>query len=503
MGTPFDTSKTRVWVIKNRAGPANVPAYQSCMKAASPTRPMGEPTLIRCPDPINYGKFETVGKIPGELGTPGITLQSRYTEDLSLLLDMNRLGCDADIQVHVGRCKDPQSFNDGWQKILVLEAAAPGDWGVSDFGALEPGEQAAINEEMPFYGEEMYEIMPITFGEEAAAEIVQEIIKVLICDSISCGECEEQSTGCNKVFALTLTVGGSPGAKAEVIFTDDGGDTWDDTEVDSLDVDEDPIDMACVGLNLVIISNDSDSLHWAPKADILDGTETWTEMGTGIVAAGSPNAIISLTPAHTWIAGDGGYVYFTADPTSLVTPQTTGDVTVLNLICIHGYDTENLIAGSISDLAGNNVVIYTRNGGDTWNAVAGPNGAYDINCVWMFSKYTWFVGMSDGSLWYTTDSGTNWTQKTLPGQSVLASIKDIQFSTPTVGWLAATTTTPAGRVYRTIDGGYSWYIAPEGTATIPANDQIDSIATCEANPNLIYAGGLDDDAADGILLKGS
>lgn len=503
MGTPFDTGKTRVWTIKNRAGPANAPAYQSCMKAGSPSRPMGEPQLIRCPDPLNYGKFETVGKIPGELGTPEITLQSRYTEDLSALLEMNRLGCDADVQVHVGRCSDPQDFNSGWEKILVLEAAAPGDWSVSDFGALEPGEQAVINEEMPFRGEEMYEIMKITFGEYAESETVQEIIKVVICDSISCGECEGQSDGCNKIFALTLAVGGSPGAIAEVIYTDDGGTTFGDTEIDTLDVDKDPIDMACVGLNLVVISHDDDSIHWAPKADILDGTETWTEVTEGIVAAGSPNCIISLTPRHTWIGGDGGYIYFTEDPTTSVTPQTTGDVITENVLCMHAYDLNNVIAGTSATIAGTNSVMYTRNGGDTWAVVNGPNGTEDIHAVWMLGKYTWLVGMADGTLYYTLDSGTNWTQKVLPGQTILADIADIQFSTPTVGWLAATTTTPQGRVYRTVDGGYSWYVAPEGTATITANDQIDSIATCDADPNLIWAGGLADDGTDGILLKAS
>jgi len=498
MGTPYNTTNTRVWTIKNRAGPANAPAYQSCMKASAPLRPRGEPTIITCPDPQSYGQFKTVGKIPGEIGLPGLTLMSRYTEDISDLLEFNRKGCDIDIQVFVGRCRNPQDFNDGWTKKLIIEAAQPGDWSVSDFGAFDQGDQAVINEETPFKGEEMYEVKRIIFEEQAESEAVQEIVAIIVCDTISCGDCDNPSDGCEKVFALTLAVGGSPGARAELIFTEDGGASWSDTEIDTLDVDKDPDDLACVGANIVVISNDDDSLHWAPKADILDADETWTEVTTGFVAAGSPKAIISLSPRHTWIVGDGGYVYFTEDPTASVTVQTAGTVTSENLLAIHGYDTENLVAVGES-----NAVIYTRNGGDTWVAVTGPNVGTNLQAVWMRGVDEWLVGCADGTLYYTLDAGTSWTQKVIPNQANLSEIEDIKFSTPTVGWLSAATTGTAGRIYRTTDGGYSWYVAPEGDASIPANDSINEIAVCEYNANTIYAGGLADDASDGIIVKGS
>ena len=65
---------------------------------------------------------------------------------------------------------------------------------------------------------------------------------------------------------------------------------------------------------------------------------------------------------------------------------------------------------------------------------------------------------------------------------------------------------PAGRILNTIDGGNSWYVAPEGVGSIPDNDQINSLGLCyKASPsvraNNVYAGGLGDDGSDGILLK--
>ena len=494
-----NTAETRVWSIKNRAGPPNAPIYQGCWKAGAITRPKGEPTIVTCPSPKQFGAFDFVDKIPGALGLPMVTITARYTQDASDLLAMLNRGCDVDLQMHIGRCKSPQDFLEGWDKILVLEAAQPGDYGVADFGALEQGDQNPINEEMPFRGEELYEILKMAYEEQAETEAELEVIAIIVCDAISCGTCATPSDGCEVVFALTASIGASPGAAAEVIFTGDAGTTWGDTLIDTLPGGRDPSDLACVGINLIVISQDDDSLHYAPKADILEGTETWVEVIIGFEATGSPIAIISISPRHTWIVGENGYVYFTEDPTAGVTIQTAGTVTTEDLLAIHGYDINNLVA-----VGENNAVIVTRNGGDVYTAITGPNADVDLTAVWMRGPDEWFVGCIDGTLWYTLDAGLNWTQKVLPGQATITRIKDIKFSTPTVGWVAAYAGgTPAGRILRTINGGYEWYVSPEGNLALPANDRINEIAICEVDPNIIYAGGLADDGSDGIILKGA
>ena len=496
-----NTGDTRVWLYPRRAGPANVPDYLGCAKPGSISKPRGEPTIVTCPSSTRFGQFDIVDKIPGEIGLGEVTITARYQRQVSELLAAFNRGCDVDVQMHIGKCKSPQDLNGGWEKILVVEAAQPGDWAVADFGALDPADNAPIMEEMPFRGEQLYEIAQVAFEEQAATEIVQEILAVIICDAVSCGSCDDPSDGCEKVFGLTITVGGSPGAAAEVIFTKDGGTTWNDTEIDTLPVDEDPVDFACVGDNLVVISTDSDSLHYASKADILAAVESWVEMATGFVAAGSPVAIFSLTPRHTWIVGEGGYVYFTQDPTTSVTVQTAGTVTTENLLALHGYDTQNIVAVGAS-----NALIVSRNGGATWSAVTGPNVGINLTTVWMRGPNEWLVGSADGTAYYTVDEGVTWVQITLPGQSQLTNIADIKFSTPTVGWMAADALVGAavsGRIFRTIDGGNSWYVAPEGNRSLPGNDSINEIAVCDGQPNVIYAGGLADNGTDGYMVKGA
>jgi hypothetical protein len=62
--------------------------------------------------------------------------------------------------------------------------------------------------------------------------------------------------------------------------------------------------------------------------------------------------------------------------------------------------------------------------------------------------------------------------------------------------------TPVGRILRTINGGFSWYVAPEGTGTIPTNQKLNAVAVCP-DPNKVFAGGATSVAGDGILISGA
>ena len=413
------------------------------------------------------------------------------------MLKLVRKGCPIDIQVHMGACQNPSDFNGGWDVVIVLEAARPTSYGGTDLGALG-GDNAEVRETVPFTGRDYYEIGKVTGSELGGSEIVQEVVAVTICDSRSCGTCGSASDGCQKVFALTKTAGGSPGLPAELIYSSDGGGTLGQTNVSTLGANEEPTGMACVGTYLAVISNDSESLHYAVTADVLDGTESWTETTSGFVAAKGPNALFSLGQSFTWIVGDGGYVYFASDITSAVEVQDAGVTTIQNLADIHGYDKTHLVAVGAS-----NTVIYTVNG-TTWLSVTGPDAGVALTCVWMHSKTEWPVGTAGGKLWYTTDSGATWTQKAF-NNSGSGGVRDIFFSTPTVGWMAHDYT-PAGgvtgRILRTIDGGNSWYVTPEDRGlNLPTSDRINAIVGCGGDPNVLYAGGLAGDATDGILMK--
>src|SRR3990170_304790 len=492
------TQFTRVWTIENSAGPANVPIYQGRAKAQGVSWDFGDRTPIREPDPSRYGAFKTVGAIKSAQGLPTLPLMVRYQYTASALLALGRRGCDLDLQVHIGECQDPRDFNGGWDKVVVLERANITTYGTEDLGALDQDQDALVHETFDLNGLDYYEILRITLGELAAAEIVQEIVDVAICDAVTCGACGIASDGCSHVFALTMSAGGSPGLPAELIYSIDGGATIGQTNVDTLAANEDPDAMACVGINLVVVSTESCSLHYAPIADILAGTEAWVEVATGFVcAAGAPNDIFSLGSAFTWIVGDGGNVYFSSDITAGVDVQNAGAATTEDLLAIHGFDEVNLVA-----VGENNAVIMTTNGGATWASVTGPAVGVNLNTVWMRSATEWFVGTAGGRLYYTRDAGATWTEKAFNGSGA-GVVRDIVFATPTVGYMAHDTATPLGRILRTIDGGNSWYVLPEGTGSIPDNDPVNALAVSGECPNVVYGGGLGANATDGFLVKGA
>ncbi len=502
MGT--GTSKTvrspfsRLWTIEDQAGPANVPVYQGQGRALGPSWSFGSRTPIREPDPNRYGAFKIVDAIKGERDLPSMSIEIRYQYTLSAMLQIARRGCPLDAQVHFGQCQDPRDFNLGWDKILVLEGADISQWGTGELGALEQGQDAVVNETDDLTALDLYEIVPINFSEFGAAEVIGEVVDVVICDSVSCGACGLPSNGCNTVFAITITQVGSPGLPAELIFSQDGWASLSETNVTTLAPTEDPSAMACVGTRLAVVSNDSCSIHFALIADFLTGTETWTENAIGLVcAAGAPNAIYSSSGAHTWVVGDGGYIYFYSDITATAVVQDAGVTTVENLNDIHGIDDQNIVAVGAS-----NAVVLTRNGGETWQAITGPAVGVALNAVWMHGEDVWFVGDAGGNLWYTRDAGTTWTQKAFAGDGA-GQVRDIKFATPTVGYMAHDTATPAGRILRTVDGGNSWYVLPEGTGQIPDNDVINAIAACGEDVNVVYSGGLAADATDGVLIKGA
>lgn len=490
------SSQTRLFLTEDGAGPANAPVYQALSRALGVSWPQGDLTPIRIPDPDAYGKFVTVELQRGQEGLPTLSIESRMTRDLSTLLTLVRKGCAFDVQLHAGACENPRDFNGGWEKIYVLEGARATSYDTAELGALDSDQDIPVNETVPLSGLDYYELKRLTAAEFAASDVVQEMLDIAVCDSAQCGECGITSDGCQVIFAISKSAGGSPGLPAKVIYSENQGSSVGSTNVDTLGANEEPNAIACVGANLIVISEDDEALHYAALADILDGDEVWTRVTSGFVAAKGPLAIHSASPVHTWIAAEAGYIYFTEDPTSGVMVQSSGGASVQDLNDIHAFDELNVVA-----VGNSNAVLFTTDGGATWAAIIGPAVGIALNAIWMKSASEWIIGANDGKLWYTNNSGGTWTEKGFPGSGA-GVVRDIAFSTPSIGYMAHSTATPLGRVLRTLDGGFSWYVLPEQAGfTVPANDRINALAACSEDPNLVFGAGLADNATDGFLVK--
>jgi hypothetical protein len=490
---PAQTGNSRVFIIDGRARPDHQPTYYSHVKAGGVSQGYGDIEKIEVPDPDNYDKFNEIGTIRGAKDRATVTLTGRYARDLkSALLKIANQECFVDVHVNFGACTNPSLYNT-FDKKIILQNATVTNWGSDDLGALDSGERSQIDETMDVSATDVQ----VSFGEKAGGVVVNELVDVTTCDTASCGDCDDESNGCNKIFAVSKTAPGSASTPADVVFTLDGGTTWYAHDVDTLSTD-DPDGIACLGSYVFVVSNAGGNAHYALKSEF-DGTTdpSFTAISTGFVASGEPNAV-SVASSKAFIAGDGGYIYSTEDITTGVTAIESGTVHTSHYNDIHAWSDEFVVA------VGDDGIIAKSENGTTFSAVTpSPLGVgVSFNAILVLSKSAWLLGTSTGLLYYTVNGGTSFVLKSFPG-SGSGVVRDIAQSNDSVLYMAHDTTTPRGRILRSTNGGYDWVVTPEGSGVLPLSDQINALATCSGNADFVVGVGLADDASDGYVVVGA
>jgi photosystem II stability/assembly factor-like uncharacterized protein len=407
--------------------------------------------------------------------------------------------CPVDVQVHFGDCEDLSDHN-AFKKVLVLEDVLLSAYNTEDLGSLASGDTAAVNESVDVSAREVYDLIPATWGEKGGDLVTTEVVDITICDEISCGECGDPSGGCNRIYAITLQAGGSPGTQADVVYSVDGGVTWYAHDIDSMLATDDPDEVACVKGFLVVVSEDSGSAHYADLDEFDDhGTDPdFTEVATGFVAGGEPTCIVK-TSSGAFIGGAGGYVYWMGVPSNGVSVLEDGTLTTSRLLDIDAISDAVVVA-----VGEDGTILYSTDGTVFARLTTAPVGVgVDILCVAVKDKKEWWVGTDAGNMYYTLDAGAHWTLKAFP-QSGAGSVTDIKFASDSIMYLTYTYTTPApdqGRVYGSFNGGYDWVVLPLGSALMPTSIKLNAVAACTVDPELVAAGGVKT-GTDGIILVG-
>lgn len=494
--TPAKTPYSRVFIIEGQAQPDHEPEYQSCLKAGALSQGFGDVTDIKCPSPDEYNHFETVGRIQSAIERASTSLTGRYAADLaSELLRIGKMRCAVDVQVHFGACTDPRVFNT-FTKDVILEDVFLTNWATEELGALSGDESAPVNESTDLSIGNVDEVLHLSLQERADLLVENEAVDVVICDRITCGECDEYSEGCEKIYVLVGGILGSPGTAPDIVYSLDGGATWAIDEINSLHPNEAANALACVGDYLVVVSNDSNSLHWKLRADVDAGVAGgWTEVATGFVVNHEPNDIWSVG-VGAFIAADGGYVYWTADPTSGVSVLDAGIAETDNLLAVHALDDEFAVA-----VGANDSIIWTNNRVN-WSTTDTVTGSGDgLNAVWIKNKTEWWVVTDAGEVYYTLDGGVTWVEKAIPGNVDI--LHDLAFASDSVAYTCGGYLNDA-RSWRSYDGGFSWNAMPEGVGNLPADAvDLNALAACTNDVNfLVMVGEGSAVADDGIIIVG-
>ena len=496
--TPLQTGNTRVFLIEGRARADHTPGYFHQLKMMGVEQSFGDVENIFSPDPDTFGKFLVLGTVRAEEERPTTQLMGRYAENIrSTLLRLAKIGCENDVQLHMGECTDPSDFNE-FDKALVLEGALIPTWSTDDLGALQPDEKAQVNETADISAIRLYEIVPLTVAERGGDVLASIAVDVVICDSIQCGECEELSDGCQRIYVLAISPGGSPGTPADVVFSIDGGSQFFERSINSMTPGDNPQQIACVGQSLVVTDGDNDQVHIALK-DEFDGIQfpNWTAVTAGFTATQGPRSIWSVGN-FAFIGGDTGFIYGMSDPNSGVVLLDAGVALAGVINNIHALSDQFAVAG---DDAGD--VAFTNNQ-DLWQQVTAPDGN-PITAIWAKTETEFWAATGLGganALYFSLDQGVSWTAVGYPcvDGGGFCVINDIHFANESVVYMVGEAQTSLAAVmWRSYDGGHSWNLMPDGPGLLPTADELLAVYACEFDPNFVVGVG-DLDASDGTIM---
>lgn len=456
---------------------------------------------IYVPSPGRTGGYTLAAKSREAPDLPEATLQVMQRKG-SVPRELGEDGCSLNLYLVIGSCgndlSDPLS---GWNEYVEVYAQATAE--TVDFGDRMDRESSdPLMDEYSLKLAAIYKAGPLTFGEQAAAQIDREIIDVAYGTGANCANCGPANDGTRRLYAITAASGaGSPGLPAQVIYVErnpvTGAVTVREYDITGLTATTSPTFIDVMGSYLIVGVKSTNSYYYAQLDSTTGVPGAFTQVTSGFVATKTPNDIYVKGSSEAYIAADGGYVYKLTDVTSGVTVINAGGGTTNNLSRIHGNGNTIVAVGA------GGKVLRSVNNGDTWAITTSDAGASNLTAVFVKTATQIEVGNAAG-LHYTTDTGgASWTSRTITGAT---SISDIVYATDEVGYIAYNTGT-AARLQATVFGGGPSTWADSGVVSsrlpaFPSFYQVNRLAVpksagVQLTANTLAVGGIATSAANG------
>jgi len=491
----FTALNHRIWYVEGGVHPTRAPELLTIGKISTdPTKTIGEDTRITAPDPNSFSRDIQVGTVQASEERATLSVAIRSTAQKSVLIGWKNKNCRVDIFALAGKCYNPQDFTEGGEKFVYFPDGRISSHSFENFGAFGRDEDNPTNEMVDMTAEDYWEYLNEGQEQIGGAYTTRQIYTI---DVYTGNDCEACPDACDRVLATMAGTDATPGTQPVLLYSDDGGITFNQDVISTLFSNEDISDAEIVGGDLVIITNIGNELHYTDIELLYDNLNTWQQQDSGFVTGNGPNAMSSADARHTWMVGDGGYVYFCKNHKVGVSVQDAGVATSQNLNDVNAYDSDNVLA-----VGDSNAVIFSSTGGTTWKAVTGPSVGVNLESCWMWAEDVWFVGEGaggSGKLWLTTDAGLTWSEVGLPAS--YSRIRKIQFVSEAEGYISAD---GGGQSYvlRTITAGNEWVVLPQGKSSVPVdNSYLSDLAVCSKWDNTVYAAGVADNGTAGIILK--
>ena len=485
----------RVWYVQGGVHPLRSPQFLALGKfSGDPKITLGEEKKISAPDPNNFNRDIQVGSIAGEKERATLSIGIRTTSQRSVLMDWKNQGCRVDIFALSGRCGNPQDFTEGGEFWVYFPDGKISNYAYENFGAYGLDENNPTNEAVDMTSEDFWQYLYMRQDVIGQSNTVREIYSIDVYYGDVCDNCPDQ---CSKVLMTMAGASATPGTQPILLYSADGGESFLQQTISTLFSNENITDADVIGNAFVLAGGTSNSIHWTDINELYEGANQWNEVVSGFVAGKNPNAIAQADVRHVWLVGNGGYVYFASNYKVGVIVQDAGVATTQHLQAVHALNPQNVLA-----VGNSNAVIFTSNGGSTWESATGPAVGVNLGACWMWNSSVWFVGEGSGGtgkLWLTVNSGVSWTQVGLP--NTYNRIDVIKFVSDAEGYISARA---GGQSYilRTITAGNEWTVLPQGKKGVAlSNTYLRDLDVCNKYSNTCYAAGLASNGTAGVAMK--
>lgn len=480
---PAQTSDSRIFIAPNRASCGAAYTYHSCMRMEGVDKSFGDITSVYCPHPTRTGEFVEIAQIQGADGRWTTSLVGRLPLNYqSIIAQLANKKCAFDLQVHFGKCFDPTNFNT-FDMSYVFENVRISSYSLGTLGALGPDERATIDETVAISAETAYQLFQV-YPNATGANVTPNgpVPTMSYGNYVSCTDCLDS---CGRFYGLQLPATTLASQDVYIVWTDDGGLTWNTTTLPCSSAQlTNPIASYVIqsdGTNLYITLNESGGtghLYIVPISEVEDGTITSSIFSI----LDNTNTIYAtfLYQTDFWTAGANGIVNLVDKASQSYTVIEDGTTFTNDWFAIHGIDSDNLIVGGEGG-----VLAVRRNGGSLQAVTFAVNSVTvtdDITSVWMKSEDEWLVGTEAGNLYCTTDSGSTWTLT----QTFSGCVRDIDFPRNSTGYIVIKS--PA-QIWRTYDGGGTWVKVTDKYSQISSTSEFFGVSTCPDNPNTFVVNG--------------
>lgn len=496
------TTQSRVFLTESKGAPNVAPQFQGCLVLGGVSQSLGDREPIYCQNPYVVGKFVTVGYTESAPDSVESSLNGRFMAQVrSKLIQVAKAGAPVDVHVHVSQTGSNPSVFDVWQSKILFEGVRFSSLDIDELGSHD--EDTPINHSVDFSADAWYQLAALSFSERGATAAQNEILGVSIHYT---GNLEKPPAERVLMFASTKATGGSASTPPNILYSLDSGSTWYDAgDVGVLAVADDAAQIFVVGEYVVVtdtsVANVGDKkLAYAPLTDFNGVTlPTWTATAVLDDAVYAGVTIGSVA----FFAGTGFSVLKTTNISAGFEEMSgaAGEQGAQIPYAVGAYD-ENTVV-----VVGSNRTIIKTLDGENFTSVlfpvmTGMTTNTNLTAVAVLSPTIYLVGTSEGQLFYTTDGGVRWTNKSFTGTGTGTVVEDIKFATNLVGFMSHTITTGAiPHLLMTTNGGNSWTRVPT-TGISSLADRINCIAVQPGEPNIVLLGGLGDDGTDGVIIVG-